>query len=173
MSGSDQAMVLHAISFAARQHEGQLRKDGQTPYVAHPMRVLAIMTTVFGVKDPATLVAAVLHDTIEDTTTDRDDLIERFGERVASFVAALTKDKRRPEEEREKAYFETLAAAPVEVKLCKLADTFDNLIDSATLSDQSRTKTKRKAQDLVRLFTPGFPPEWHHVLETVEQQIDR
>ena len=171
MSDSDQTMVLRAISFAARQHEGQLRKDGQTPYIAHPLRVLTIMATVFGVKDPELLAAAVLHDTIEDTTTDRDDLIERFGERVAGFAAALTKDTRLPEEEREKAYFETLAAAPVEVKLCKLADTYDNLIDSAALSDQSRAKTKRKAQELVKLFTPGFPPEWHHVLEQVEWQI--
>jgi guanosine-3',5'-bis(diphosphate) 3'-pyrophosphohydrolase len=171
MSDHDSTIVLRAISFAARQHEGQLRKDGRTPYIAHPLRVLTIAATVFGVTDPESLAAAVLHDTIEDTTTDRDDLIERFGKRVASFVAALTKDKRLPEEEREKAYFETLSAAPVEVKLCKLADTYDNLIDSAALSDQSRAKTKRKAQDLIKLFTPGFPPEYRHALERVERQI--
>ncbi|MBC8871225.1 MAG: bifunctional (p)ppGpp synthetase/guanosine-3',5'-bis(diphosphate) 3'-pyrophosphohydrolase [Planctomycetes bacterium] len=172
MTEIDYTIVFRAVSFAARHHEGQLRKDGRTPYVAHPARVLAILTSVFGVKDPEVLAAGVLHDTIEDTLADCDDLIEEFGERVAGFVALLTKDKRLPEEERERTYFEALAAAPLEVKLCKLADTYDNLDDSSDLSVEFRTKKSHKARELLNAFASGFPGEWSHALEHVRQQIE-
>src|SRR5947207_14097454 len=86
--------LLSAASFAARAHRHQLRKDNQTPYAAHPFRVCLIVRHVFGFDDPKALAAALLHDTIEDTTTDRDDLIEQFGAEVAEWVAALTKDNR-------------------------------------------------------------------------------
>src|SRR5438477_9602344 len=93
--------LLEAASFAARAHRSQLRKDGQTPYVSHPFRVCLIVRHVFGVEDPRILTAAVLHDTIEDTTTDRDDIVKEFGSDVGAWVAALSKDARLPEAERE------------------------------------------------------------------------
>src|SRR5262249_21541314 len=126
--------VLEAASFAARAHRHQLRKDGVTPYTAHPFRVCLIVRHVFGIDDPDALTAALLHDTVEDTTTDSDDLIKHFGTRVTGWVAALTKDKRLPEDEREAAYMATLAAADPEVKIAKLADIFDNLTDCRHLS---------------------------------------
>ncbi len=86
--------LLDAISFATRAHHGQLRKDGRTPYVSHVYRVSLIVRHVFGIDDPAVLTAAVLHDTIEDTTTDFDDVEEHFGAEVAGWVARLSKDKR-------------------------------------------------------------------------------
>src|SRR6476660_6714705 len=89
--------LLEAASFAARAHRHQLRKDGQTPYAAHPFRVCLIVRHVFGIDDPDTLTAALLHDTIEDTTTDFDDLEKQFGVKVAGWVAALTQDKRLPD----------------------------------------------------------------------------
>src|SRR5262245_62726076 len=98
--------LLEAVAFAARAHRHHLRKDGQTPYVSHVFRVGLIVRHVFGVEDPDALAAAVLHDTIEDTTTDFDDLHERFGRRVAEWVALLSKDKRQIDEEREQAYME-------------------------------------------------------------------
>jgi len=78
--------LLEAIAFAARAHQGQLRKDGQTPYVSHVFRVVFILRHVFGIDDPGVLTAAVLHDTIEDTTTDFDDIEKQFGQDVASWV---------------------------------------------------------------------------------------
>src|SRR5262245_58512747 len=93
----DNRTLLEAVSFAARAHRHQVRKDGQTPYAAHPFRVCLIVRHVFGIDDPEYLTAALLHDTIEDTTTDFDDIQERFGPRVAGSVAALTKDMRLPE----------------------------------------------------------------------------
>src|SRR5438105_11110404 len=97
-------LFLEAIAFAARAHQGQLRKDGQTPYVSHVFRVCLVLREVFGVADLRVLTAAVLHDTLEDTTTDFDDLAEQFGADVAAWVAALSKDKREPHDVREEAY---------------------------------------------------------------------
>src|SRR3954447_2724159 len=108
---ADYRPLLEAVSFAARAHRGQVRKDGQTPYAAHPFRVCLIVRHVFGIDDPEVLTAALLHDTIEDTTTDFDDLEERFGAPVAGWVAGLSKDTRLPDDEREAAYMATLAAA--------------------------------------------------------------
>jgi guanosine-3',5'-bis(diphosphate) 3'-pyrophosphohydrolase len=167
----DYPNLCRALSFAARAHQGQLRKDGKTPYIAHPARVAAVLSAVFGIRDSETLTAAALHDTIEDTKTDRDELIEQFGPRVAEYVALLTKDKRKPEEERERDYLDVLAAAPIEVKLCKLADAYDNLIDSTGLSAEERAKRVRKTRDVLARFEPGFPAEWSHAIQCVRDQL--
>lgn len=173
MPATDASLLLNAISFAARAHRGQFRNDGQTPYASHPFRVCTILSRLFGVDDVETLAAAVLHDTIEDTKTDHDELSEHFGARVADFVAALSKDKRFPEEPREHAYHDGLAAAPVEVQLCKLADVYDNLIDSAGMDAKQRQKKIGKARQAIEIFTPGIPDRWRHVLELVREQIER
>ncbi len=138
--------LLSAASFAARAHRDQLRKDRQTPYLAHPFRVCLIVRHVFGIDDPKVLTAALLHDTIEDTTTDRDDLIENFGADVAAWVSALSKDKRLPDHEREAAYMQALAEAPVPVTICKLADIFDNLLDSEHQSAEQRQRTINRSR---------------------------
>ncbi len=122
-------MWQSAASFAARAHRHQLRKDRKTPYVAHVYRVAMTIRDVFGCDDDATLAAALLHDTIEDTPTDFDDIDKRFGREVAELVAALTKDMRLVEPERERAYDEQLERASWKAKLIKLADTYDNLSD--------------------------------------------
>src|SRR5713226_9468833 len=101
--------LLEAIAFASRAHQGQLRKDQRTPYASHVFRVCLIVRQVFGVEDAAVLTAAVLHDTVEDTTTDFDDLEKQFGAEIAGWVAALSKDKRLPDAEREKAYVTQLS----------------------------------------------------------------
>lgn len=168
---TDLTPLLKAISFAAQRHQGQMRKDKATPYVAHPMRVATLLTQEFGVRDPDVLCAALLHDTIEDTTTDRDDLTKEFGAKVAGWVALLTKDKRLPEDERERKYFDGLAGACVEVKLCKLGDTLDNLLDVKSLEREKQEKALGKARHLVELFAPGWPEEWARAMERVRQAI--
>ncbi len=118
-----------AASFAQRKHQGQLRKDGATPYAAHPCRVALTVAALFGCDDPATLAIALLHDVLEDCDADFDELAEEFGEEVARCVAALSKDKRLPYAQRERAYDEALAQAPWRARLVKLADVLDNLSD--------------------------------------------
>lgn len=119
-----------AAAFAAQRHAAQLRRDGCTPYFAHPCRVALTLAVVFGCADGTALAAALLHDTIEDTPTDRDDLEARFGGEVAAVVSALTKLKVLPEAEREREYDRRLAGADWRARLIKLADQFDNLSDA-------------------------------------------
>ena len=119
-----------AASFAARAHEGQKRRDGRTPYAAHPFRVALTIRDLFGCDDEACIAGALLHDTIEDTPVDYDDIEEGFGREVADVVAAMTKDMRLPQEEREPAYDAQLASAGWRAKMVKLADTVDNLLDA-------------------------------------------
>lgn len=119
-----------AAAFAARAHLHQVRKDGATPYVSHVFRVAMTVRDVFACDDPVALAAALLHDTIEDTTADYDEIAERFGAPVADVVAALTKNMALPEDEREREYDARLARADWQARLVKLADTFDNFHDA-------------------------------------------
>jgi guanosine-3',5'-bis(diphosphate) 3'-pyrophosphohydrolase len=167
------APLLEAVALAARAHRSQLRKDGKTPYVSHVFRVCLIVRHVFGIDDPRVLTAAVLHDTIEDTTTDFDDLREQFGDEVASWVAALSKDKRRVEAEREKEYMAELARSPWQVQVCKLADVFDNLLDSAHSPAEQRAKVLRRARDYLGALKSNLQPEARPHWETVAELLKR
>lgn len=156
MAALDPKEILEeAGRFAVERHQGQVRRDGVTPYVMHPQSVMAIVRDEFGVKDPEVLAAALLHDTIEDTRTDYDDLRERFGKRVADIVSALTKDKRLPEARREREYFARLARASRDAKLCKVGDALHNLRDT---DEGHRPKARRKGRALLRVFrgAPGL-----------------
>jgi (p)ppGpp synthase/HD superfamily hydrolase len=128
-TASSLASWQRAAAFAARKHQHQFRKDERTPYVSHVYRVAMTVRHVFNCGDPAILVAALLHDTIEDTTTDFDELSEHFGEDVAALVAALTKNMALPDAQREAEYDARLAKADWRARLIKLADVFDNLSD--------------------------------------------
>lgn len=143
-----------AASFAARAHDGQRRKDGLTPYVAHLARVTLTLAVVFGCQDPAVLAAALLHDTIEDTTTDFDDLEGMFGADIAGLVAALTKNSTLRESLREPEYDARLAAADWRARLIKLADVYDNYADGALQEPgdaKARAKRAGKARRAIKL----------------------
>lgn len=167
--------VLEAISYAARRHAGQLRKDGRTPYVAHVVRVMTIVVREFGVLDDDVLTAAVLHDTLEDTLADYDELEEHFGSTVAKYVAALSKDRRLPEPQREAEYTAALQSAPWQVQLCKLADLLDNLRDSRLHADasraQARTRLIARAGQLLEVLRPALEHRWGHALRLLEEEL--
>jgi (p)ppGpp synthase/HD superfamily hydrolase len=165
-------LLLEAASFAARAHRHQVRKDGLTPYAAHPFRVCLIVRHVFQIDDPDILTVALLHDTIEDTTTDYDDLVKLFGEHVARGVAALSKDKRLAEDEREPAYMATLSAAEPAVKVAKLADMFDNLSDSVHLSPEKRHQTLERARMYLAALSSDLPELARRPFEMVSQLLE-
>jgi myo-inositol-1(or 4)-monophosphatase len=125
-------LLEEAICFAVRAHAGTLRKDGETPYILHPMEAAAICGTLTA--DEAVLAAAVLHDTVEDTDVTPSEIRARFGERVAALVASETEDKRSgvPKNEswliRKEESLETLKNADDPgVKYIWLADKLSNL----------------------------------------------
>ena len=81
-----------ALIYATEKHSGQVRKLAKTPYILHPMEVAAIVGTM--TDDQATLAAAVLHDTVEDTDATLEELEEKFGKRVSLIVMTETEEKR-------------------------------------------------------------------------------
>ena len=85
-------LLARATAFAAEAHVGQLRKGTKIPYIVHPMEAAAICATM--TDNEEVLAAAVLHDTIEDTSTTKEDLEERFGPRVTELVLAQSENKR-------------------------------------------------------------------------------
>ena len=166
-------VLLEAASFAARAHRHQVRKDGQTPYIAHPFRVCLVVQHVFGIDDPDALAVALLHDTIEDTTTDYDDLAERFGGRVAAAVAVLSKDMRLPEDEREAAYVARLARAEPMVKVAKLGDMYDNLSDSRHLTAPQRVRTVERSRRYMAALEQNATDSVRKPLALVRALLDR
>ena len=164
-------MPFEAAAFAARAHQHQKRKDGHTPYVSHVFRVCLVVRHVFEFDDPRMLAAALLHDTIEDTSTDCDDIVERFGPEVAAWVAALTKDMRLPHDEREAAYVKVLTGADWPVKALKLADIYDNLGDCKHFSVGGRRKTAAKSRFYLDAIRTGLPEQVQPALRLVEQRL--
>jgi myo-inositol-1(or 4)-monophosphatase len=130
----DCARVGEAIRFAVEAHEGQLRKGTTPPYIVHPMEVLGILAGMDA--DAELLMAGVLHDCIEDgelpcgegrRPVTRGDIAERFGERVASLVAAHSEDKSLSWEERKTIALNELAEAEPDLQKMVLADKLSNM----------------------------------------------
>lgn len=127
-----------AYSLAAQAHAGQRRKGrGDVPYINHPCAVAALVAEAGGSADA--VIAAVLHDTVEDTGTTLEDIRCRFGDRVAGLVDALTDAEAwedLPTAERKAKQAEHIADAPPAARLLKLADQTANLRDRAATPDE-------------------------------------
>ena len=85
-------MVTKAIEFAARAHDGMVRKKNNTPYILHPLEAAVIVGTMTDNQD--VISAAVLHDVVEDTGITIEEIEENFGARVKALVESETEDKR-------------------------------------------------------------------------------
>jgi (p)ppGpp synthase/HD superfamily hydrolase len=85
-------IVNRAIEFAAKAHRHQVRKGTDTPYITHPYAI-GLMLTRAGF-DPEVVAAGLLHDTVEDTDVTPEDILEEFGERVASIVEGASEPNR-------------------------------------------------------------------------------
>lgn len=147
-------LMLKAAGYAARKHSDQRRADGMTPYFAHVARVTLITRHLFKVTDQDVLTATLLHDVIEDTNTDHDEIAEIFGVRVAKFVILLTKNKMLSKKLREKDYERRLRRAPETIQIAKLADVFDNLSDR--VGTTKLPKTLETAKKWLTLFKPSL-----------------
>ena len=122
--------LLKAIRFAAEKHRNQRRKDNDhSPYINHPIQVAETLWEVGGVRDPSTLVAAVLHDTLEDTDTSPDELRQRFGQEVLDLVLEVSDDKRLPKAERKRLQIVHAPHISPRAKNIKLADKICNIRD--------------------------------------------
>lgn len=124
--------LISAIAFAAHKHRDQRRKDASaSPYINHPIGLADVLANEGGVVDEAVLIAAVLHDTVEDTQTTKEELADRFGPDIAAIVLEVTDDKSLPKAERKRLQVEHAGTISSRAKLVKLADKICNLRDLA------------------------------------------
>ncbi|HZD93191.1 MAG TPA: HD domain-containing protein [Candidatus Sulfotelmatobacter sp.] len=136
MTGSDSRVdssaslqrILAAARFAAEKHAQQKRK-GQTqePYINHLIEVAELVTASSDEIDTELVMAAFLHDTIEDTGTTLSELEDRFGADVAGMVAEVTDDKSLPKEARKRLQVQDAHAKSTRAQTLKLADKISNL----------------------------------------------
>ncbi len=123
--------IKKAIQFAARKHHGQMRREAEPlPYITHLFSA-ALLVAEDGADDDV-VTAALLHDTLEDTGTTREEIVEAFNERVALLVEAVSEVKEKDGKkidwkERKTKYLENLETAPDEAILIAIADKIDNI----------------------------------------------
>ncbi len=121
---------IRALDFAAEKHRHQRRKgNAQLPYINHPIRVVEILWRVGEVRDMPTLVAALLHDTLEDTATTADELESLFGAEVLTLVQEVSDDKSLPKATRKQLQIAHAPHLSRKAQLIKLADKIANVYD--------------------------------------------
>jgi guanosine-3',5'-bis(diphosphate) 3'-pyrophosphohydrolase len=128
----DVRRIVDAAAFAADRHRHQRRKDVHaTPYINHPLQLAHVLMAEGDVDEVDTIIAAILHDTIEDTKTTADEIEARFGKEVAGVVMEVTDDKSLSKERRKQLQVEHAAHLSRRAKAVKLADKICNLRDVA------------------------------------------
>ena len=124
---------IDALAFAAEKHRHQRRKDvDASPYINHPIELARVLSAEGDVTDRVPLLAALLHDTVEDTDTTEAELAARFGAAVAAVVMEVSDDTSLPKAERKALQVEHAAHLSREARLVKLADKICNLRDVAS-----------------------------------------
>jgi GTP diphosphokinase / guanosine-3',5'-bis(diphosphate) 3'-diphosphatase len=156
---SDIVRLLHAVSFAAEKHRHQRRKDKEaSPYINHPIALASVLTGVGGIEDVVVLQAALLHDTVEDTDTTYEELVEQFGQQVADIVMEVTDDKQLEKARRKALQIERAPDTSREAALVKLADKICNLRDVASSPPDRWTLERRQEYfDWARRVVDGLP----------------
>lgn len=120
--------VLRAAHFAAARHAGQRRKGAAAePYVNHLLEVAEMVSGALTEPDTNVVIAALLHDTIEDVGVTKEELIETFGQDVANLVLEVTDDKSLPKQERKRLQIVNAPKKSVRAQVIKLADKISNL----------------------------------------------
>jgi guanosine-3',5'-bis(diphosphate) 3'-pyrophosphohydrolase len=121
-------LVSEAADFAARRHTGQQRKGrGNEPYVNHLAEVANLLAMATDGTDADLVAAGWLHDTVEDTATTREELAQKFDERVAALVVEVTDDMTLPKAERRQKQIADAPRKSPGAKLIKIADKISNI----------------------------------------------
>ncbi len=138
--------ITEAMLFAAQRHVDQRRKGAaQEPYVNHLAEVAMLVAKVTGGRDPSLVIAAMLHDTLEDTPTSSGELATLFGEDVAGLVQEVTDDKSLPKAERKRLQVENAPSKSNRAKLIKLADKISNVRAMTISPPQDWSLERRRA----------------------------
>ncbi|MBL7976900.1 MAG: bifunctional (p)ppGpp synthetase/guanosine-3',5'-bis(diphosphate) 3'-pyrophosphohydrolase [Bacteroidetes Order II. Incertae sedis bacterium] len=142
----DNASLFRALSFAAEKHRHQRRKDvAASPYINHPIAVATVLAIEAGLDDPTLLMGAILHDTVEDTETNFEELSFHFGTEVADLVRELTDDKSLPKDIRKRLQVAHAPHRSQKAKCLKMADKICNIRDITEHPPNGWSKERRLA----------------------------
>ena len=138
-------LILKAAHFAAKKHRDQRRKDKHaSPYIIHPISVALAIAQIGRVDDPEILAAALLHDTLEDTKTEPEELEAEFGKKVCEYVLDVTDDKTLPKDERKSRQIEHAKKISKGAALIKLGDKISNVTDVINNPPEDWDNNRRK-----------------------------
>jgi GTP diphosphokinase / guanosine-3',5'-bis(diphosphate) 3'-diphosphatase len=160
---ADTELINRAYVFAARMHQGQLRRSGD-PYFIHPVSVAGIIAHLH--LDTASVCAALLHDVIEDTPATRDELAKEFSEEIAFLVEGVTKLGKvdfGSREDREAESFRKMLLAmsrDIRVLLVKLADRLDNMRTLRHMSAEAQERISRETLDVYAPLAGRLGIQW-------------
>ena len=170
---------IDAIRFATLAHAGQLRKAPKgkiVPYIVHPMEAAQILATV-GVTDEDVLIAAVLHDVLEDTKTTENDVLQRFGQKVLGIVKEVTDDPMLNRDEKKARQVTQGSAKSYAARLVKTADKCSNMKDLVRTPPGWKTKKIRgyaqHARDVVLAMNEDsdLPPHLSSLFWEASQNV--
>lgn len=163
-------LLLKALRYASQKHSDQRRKNVKaSPYINHPIQVAQILWDVAGVRDPSLLVAAILHDTIEDTDATPDEIRAEFGEEILALVLEVTDDKSLPKQTRKQLQVEHAPHKSHNAKLLKIADKISNVADIIRWPPKDWSLERRQEY---LLWTEKVVAGLRGVNEKLERQYD-
>jgi GTP diphosphokinase / guanosine-3',5'-bis(diphosphate) 3'-diphosphatase len=145
IDAGDLGLIFRALRFAADKHRFQRRKDPErSPYINHPIDLANVLVDEAAVTDKVVLVAAILHDTVEDTDTTIDEITAAFGAEVSEVVAEVTDDKSLPKAERKRLQEVHAPQVSFRAQQLKLADKIANLRDIAARPPEGWSLERRR-----------------------------
>lgn len=164
--------ILRAYHFAAKAHHTQVRKYTHEPYIVHPVAVAYQVTKVQHTKEM--VMAALLHDVVEDTKCTIQEIKQEFGPVVGKIVAELTepllKEDGYSRAIRKSAYQRQLAQASVQAQTIKLADLLDNCVSIVQHDPKFARTYLREKSDLLKVMTRGDPQLYARALTLVRDE---
>lgn len=181
--------IARAIEFAAKAHEGAVRKGTQIPYITHPIEVATIVSEM--TDDEDVIIAALLHDVIEDTSYTAEDIAALFGERAAELVKGESENKREDQNPadtwliRKEETIEHLKGAERDIKLIALADKLSNLRSTAgeyrvngdevfnRFNEKDKSKHEWYYRNIARALADlSDTPQWEELAELCDEIFD-
>lgn len=145
----DRRLILEALDLVKKKHSGQYRDEGP-PYAIHPIRVATLLIEDLGIEDRDSVIAALLHDTVEDTDLTLEEVEKKFSSNISQMVSVLTRDKdTEPKQEK----FKKILGENKLVRIIKACDWLDNMRSWSYIPRNNPVRSKF--------------PRWFHEAETM------
>jgi len=175
-------IYFRAVRFASKAHHGQMRKLGDVPFILHPIAVAAFIAGYY--PKQSLIIAAILHDVVEDTSLTLANIEQNFGQEVAHLVDGVSEqDKSLPWKNRKDAYYTRLQSAPIDVIRLSAADKYHNLVDLVEFWEKEgdsmfehfnagKQQSLAKYQKLISFYSEKKIP-WANELQMLLDRLNR